>query len=118
MRTTTFFALALTIGSLAGSTVIAQTPPDLPPRATSDVLTSSDAPLGPHDVIEIKVFQDPSLNTKVAIGDDGKINMPLLGKVDVSGLSPNQVEIRIKGLLEARYITKADVSVQVAEYGN
>ncbi|HYM62867.1 MAG TPA: hypothetical protein VEZ11_18420, partial [Thermoanaerobaculia bacterium] len=55
------------------STAVAQmsSPMDTTPR--SDVLTSTDAPLGPHDVIDLKVFQDPSLNTRAAVGDDGKV---------------------------------------------
>ena len=44
--------------------------------------------------------------------------MPLLGKVDVSGLTPTDLEARIKALLEAKYINKADVSVTVLEAGS
>jgi len=77
--------------------------------------SASDAPIGPRDVIEVKVFQDPNLNTKTTVTDDGRITMPLIGKVNVSGLTPSEVETRIKGLLEAKYINKADVSVTVAE---
>ena len=58
--------------------------------------SASDAPIGPRDVIEVKVFQDPSLNTKMTVTDDGRITMPLLGKVDVSGLTPTEVETSMK----------------------
>src|SRR3954471_824281 len=77
--------------------------------------SASDAPIGPRDVIEVKVFQDPTLNTKMTVTDDGRITMPLLGKVDVSGLTPGELETRIKTMLEAKYINKADVSVSVLE---
>jgi polysaccharide export outer membrane protein len=80
--------------------------------------SASDAPIGPRDVIEIKVFQDPSLNTKMTVTDDGRITMPLLGKVDVSGLTPTELETRIRTMLEAKYINKADVSVSVIEAGS
>ncbi|MEA2236577.1 MAG: polysaccharide biosynthesis/export protein [Thermoanaerobaculia bacterium] len=80
--------------------------------------SASDAPIGPRDQIEIKVFQDPSLYTKMTVTDDGRITMPLIGKVDVSGLTPTEVEMRIKALLEAKYINKADVSVTVTEAGS
>ena len=62
---------------------------DTPPSA-------SDAPIGPRDVIEVKVYQDPNLYTKMTVTDDGRITMPLLGKVDVSGLTPTELEGRIK----------------------
>lgn len=84
---------------------------DTPPSA-------SDAPIGPRDVIEVKVFQDPNLYTKMTVTDDGRITMPLLGKVDVSGLTPSELETRIKALLEAKYINKADVTVTVIEAGS
>lgn len=90
------------------------------PRAAvlEPLSTSSDAPIGPRDVLEIKIFQDPSLNTRATVNDDGRITMPLIGKVEVTGLTPGQVELKIKTLLEARYITRADVSVQVLEAGS
>jgi polysaccharide export outer membrane protein len=80
--------------------------------------SSTDAPLGARDVLDIKVLQDSNLNTKTTIGDDGKLTMPLLGKVDVSGMTATQAEQHIKSLLESKYMTKADVVLQVLEYGN
>jgi len=82
------------------------------------VPSASDAPIGPRDYIEVKVFQDPNLNTKITVGDDGRITMPLLGKVEVSGLTPVDLETRIKTMLEAKYIAKADVTVTVLEAGS
>lgn len=79
--------------------------------------SASDAPIGPRDFIEVKVFQDPTLNTKMTVTDDGRITMPLIGKVDVSGLTPTEVEQRIKTLLE-KFINKPDVSVTVLEAGS
>jgi len=79
--------------------------------------SASDAPIGPRDYIEVKVFQDPTLNTKMTVSDDGRITMPLIGKVEVSGLTPTDLEARIKSLLE-KYINKPDVSVTVLEAGS
>jgi polysaccharide export outer membrane protein len=64
------------------------------------------------------VFQDPTLNTTGTVTDEGRFAMPLLGKIDVAGLTPTQLEMRIKQLLEARYIKQADVTVTVVEFGN
>src|SRR6185369_2320512 len=79
---------------------------------------AGDAPLGARDVVDIKVLQDSNLNTKATVGDDGKLTMPLLGKVDVAGMTPSEAEVHIKSLLESKYMTKADVVLQVLEYGN
>ena len=83
-----------------------------------DLATASNARVGPRDIIQVTVLQDEKLNTRATVSDDGQINMPQVGKVDVSGLTPREVEMRIKSILEARYLTKADVSVQVVEFGN
>jgi polysaccharide export outer membrane protein len=79
---------------------------------------SSDAPLGPRDVIDIRVAQDPTANTRATVGEDGRINMPYLNKVDAAGLTPTQLEARLKAALEAKVLTRADVSVQVVEFGS
>jgi polysaccharide export outer membrane protein len=80
--------------------------------------TSIDARIGSRDVLEIKVVQDPSMNTRATVSDDGRITLNLVGKVEIAGLTTNQAELKIKTLLEAQYIKKADVSVQIVEYGS
>ncbi|HXH39147.1 MAG TPA: polysaccharide biosynthesis/export family protein [Thermoanaerobaculia bacterium] len=121
MKRVSHFAVVIAVLASAvfsQSPVSAQT--QVPPGSLLGESSSSasDAPIGPRDYIEIKVFQDPNLYTKMTVTDDGRITMPLIGKVDVSGLTPSEVEARIKGLLEAKYINKADVSVTVLEAGS
>jgi polysaccharide export outer membrane protein len=78
----------------------------------------SDLPIGPRDTLDIRVLQDPTLNTRALVGDDGKVTFGLIGKVDLAGLTVTQAEARIKAKLEAGFITRADVSVQIVEAGN
>jgi len=117
------FSIAITAAVLASAAfgqnqnvVQSQVPPGSM-LANSAAPSASDAPIGPRDFIEVKVFQDPNLYTKMTVTDDGRINMPLIGKVDVSGLTPSEVEARLKGLLE-KYINNPDVSVTVLEAGS
>ena len=63
--------------------------------AVAQNVPAGDAPLGARDVLDIKVLQDSNLNTKTTIGDDGKLTMPLLGKVDVAGMTPSEAEVHI-----------------------
>jgi polysaccharide export outer membrane protein len=109
----TLTAVMLTAAALA-QPAMAQT--QVPPGTMlgESAPSASDAPIGPRDYIEIKVFQDSSLNTKTTVGDDGRITMPLLGKFEVSGLTPSDLEARLKTMLE-KYINKPDVSVTVLE---
>jgi len=116
MKITTAIAVLLfAAASLAAQTGVLQ--PQLQPEPTP-AAASSDAPIGPRDVLEIRVFQDPSLNSRATVTDDGKISFSFLGKLDVSGLTPAQLEQKIKAALEKQYMQKADVTVLVAEAGN
>lgn len=87
----------------------------LPAAAQELPMLTSDAALGPGDEISVSVLEDPNINADVRLSDDGQILLKVLGKVDVSGLSAQGIEARIKSLLEANYLTKATVSVQVKE---
>src|SRR5436190_5721138 len=111
-RKLTFFAVAM----LAAG-VFAQSPIPAPLSSQPNAI-ASDAPVGSRDVLEIHVFQDPTLNVRATVGDDGAINMPPIGKIAVTGMTLTQIEQRIKALLEARYLNKADVSVDLIEAGS
>ena len=113
-RILTFMAAAMVA---AGALAQAPQPPN-PPLAAQPMAIASDAPVGSRDVIEIHVFQDPSLNARVTVGDDGTITMPPVGKFSVTGLTLTQIEQRIKSLLESRYLNKADVTVDLIEAGS
>ncbi|HEY6138911.1 MAG TPA: polysaccharide biosynthesis/export family protein [Thermoanaerobaculia bacterium] len=79
---------------------------------------ASEAPIGPRDVLDIRVFQDPNLNTTATVTDNGQISFPLIGKIDVNGLRPVELERAIKTSLEKGLLQKADVTVLVLQAGN
>lgn len=117
MKITTAIAVLL----FAAASLAAQTTgvlqPQVQPESTPTV-ASSDAPIGPRDVLEIRVLQDPTMNARPIVTDDGKISFGFLGKLDVNGLTPVQLEQKIKSELEKKYMQHADVTVLVAEAGN
>ena len=100
-------ALVLTL-SLATAAVAQQ---DMP-------LLSTDAPVGPRDVIDVKVLEDPTMSGRTTVSDEGEIVLNVVGKLQVSGLNAAQIENRLKGILEASFITRATVSVQVIEFAS
>lgn len=81
-------------------------------------LLSSDSPVGPRDVLDIKVLEDPNISGRATISDDGTVILNVVGKVDVAGLTAAQIEARLRQILEANFIKKATVSVQVVEFGS
>lgn len=72
--------------------------------------------IGPKDLLEIKVFELPELNQTVRVSEDGTITIPLLGQVKIEGLTKDELEQRISGLLEEKYLKNARVSVFIKEY--
>ncbi len=72
--------------------------------------------VGPKDLITISVFEVPELNITVRISEDETITLPLLGRVEVGGLTRFQVEKKLASLLEEKYLKNAQVTVFIKEY--
>ena len=74
--------------------------------------------LGPKDLVEIKVIELPDLNGERRVGDDGAIDLPLLGKLPVAGLTASEMGDRLEAILTSKYVNRANVSVVIKEYAN
>ncbi len=72
--------------------------------------------LRPLDVLVMRVFQEPDLETTYKIGANGYIVLPLINAVKVGGLTLQDAQQRIKELYEKDYLVKAEVSLYIAEY--
>ena len=72
--------------------------------------------LVPDDLVEIKVYQQPDLETKARIEQDGTVTMPLLGAVRLGEKTVEQARAMIRGRLAKDYLVNPEVSVTVIEY--
>jgi polysaccharide export outer membrane protein len=72
--------------------------------------------VGPKDLVTISVFDVPELNITVRISEDGTITLPLLGNIQVGGLTRFQMEKRLAALLEKSYLKNAQVTIFIKEY--
>ena len=77
---------------------------------------SADYIIGPGDVLEISVYDHPDLQTRVRVGSDGAIVMPLLGQVGVAELTTAGVGEKITTLLADGYLVNPQVNVFVIEF--
>ncbi|NQT23482.1 MAG: polysaccharide export protein [Candidatus Omnitrophica bacterium] len=68
------------------------------------------------DVLKITVHEHPDLETRTRVTSDGSITFPLLGKLNVVGLTVQELETEIKTLLEKDYLVSAQVLVFIEEY--
>jgi polysaccharide export outer membrane protein len=72
--------------------------------------------IGPKDLLDIKVFEVPELNIERRVSEEGTISLPLIGDVPVQGLTDVELAERLQALLEAKYVQRASVAVQVREF--
>ena len=70
--------------------------------------------IGPSDVLAINVWKDTELSRTVTVRPDGKISLPLVGELEVSGLTASSVQ-RLIGQRLAEYISSPQVTVMVQE---
>jgi polysaccharide export outer membrane protein len=88
----------------------------IPPAPESFRRGGSDYKVGRQDLLEIKVFDLDELNQTVRVADDGSITVPLLGRLQVAGLTKGELETLIARLLEERFVRDPQVTIFVKEY--
>lgn len=138
----TFLLLACTVGvAWAGSPVEPTAPPadagpvaDLaaPPDPAREAEPSGEPPapallvpppvlpaaylIGAEDVLQVAVYGEPSLSGQMPVDATGAIDVPLIGRVAVTGRNAVAVGVEISERLRAGYITNPNVTVSVASY--
>jgi polysaccharide export outer membrane protein len=82
------------------------------------VQITADYKIGPGDVLEISVYGEESLNRKdLVVRPDGKTSFPLVGDVQVGGLTTVQAKEALEQSLH-EYIPGAVASVSVMQLGS
>lgn len=104
------------------STTPTDTTPALSTSATQTSSTaaasgiSSDYIIGPEDVLQVTVFDVSDLNETVRVANDGTIAMPLLGRIEASGLTADQLRDKLEQALGKNLLQHPQVSVFVQQY--
>ncbi len=86
-------------------------PDVLPTRATARETASSDYLVSPQDVLEVSVYQVPSLNRTVQVDGSGRITLPLVGVVQAAGKTTHDLELLIAQRFGSRYLKDPQVAV-------
>jgi polysaccharide export outer membrane protein len=107
-RSVRLLLLATYIGLFALAAAFAQQ--EAPPLQVNDYR------IGPKDLLEITVFGLPELTQTVRVAEDGSITMSLLGKVEVAGLTAQELEKKLASILDKQYTKEARVTVFIREY--
>jgi len=100
------FFLALV--AIVSSHAIAQAPPQL-----------SMYKLGSGDMISIRVLGEDDLRReKIRLSDAGTVSFPVLGEIQVKGMTVGGLEDYITRSLKGRYLLNPQVTVAIDEYRN
>ena len=110
-------ALVALVAVVAATSAIAQSAQPAQPRAAA---VSAEYRLALGDTIRITVFQSPDLSLETRISEAGVISYPLLGSVNLAGLTVAEAEQRIAaGLRTGNFVNQPQVSINVvAARGN
>ena len=101
-------------GSSGGTTT---TPAPANYSATAPAAVSNDAyRLGAGDKISVNVFGENDLSGEFLVGDDGRVDMPLIGAVPAQGQSVTEFQNAIVGRYSNGYLKDPKVSVSVLNY--
>ena len=99
------------------SKIAAQPPGGSLEQKTLPPVNSSTPVIGPGDEIEITVYGASDLSGHTRVNGEGNISMPLIGYVQVAGLSSSQAEKAIETHLRENNVVKdPQVAVYVKEY--
>lgn len=93
------------------------------PKEVQAFLKKNHAPISgveyrllPPDIIRITSIRIPEINgVDQQIRPDGKINLPLIGEIEVAGKTPKEVESEITALA-GKYYADVDANVQVISF--
>jgi polysaccharide export outer membrane protein len=96
-----FAALLMAATPLAQAQTTAAKPAVARPAADAD-----QSRIGAGDTIRITVYQSPDLSLETRVNEGGAISYPLLGRVQLAGLSVNAAEAHIASELKRRDFVK------------
>lgn len=72
--------------------------------------------LGPQDQVKITVFDEPDLTNIYRVDSDGFITFPMINRVAASGITPAELQDRLRSMLANGYIKNPQVRVEVEGY--
>ncbi|UJR80401.1 Capsular polysaccharide synthesis enzyme CpsC, polysaccharide export [Sandaracinus amylolyticus] len=109
MRSFAFVAVCLFTASCGPSGRI-----ERPPTSGEE-----DTTLGASDVFDVRVFGEEELSGTYRVAQDGTIDYPFIGRMEVAGLEPYEIADLVEGRLrDDGYLVNPQVSVFVQEYNS
>jgi protein involved in polysaccharide export with SLBB domain len=87
-----------------------------PATIVSTISAPSDYQLSTDDQIAVEVFGEDDLRTAARLNADGAVSLPLLGSVQLAGLTLNQTARKLTELYGRDYLVNPKVNVMLIAY--
>jgi polysaccharide export outer membrane protein len=88
-----------------------------PPERDVPVVTPSYT-VGAGDSIKVRVYDEDRLSGTYAIAQDGRVDLPWVGKISVAGLGPEQIADLVESRYADGYLVSPQIVVEVDAYGS
>ena len=92
------------------------TTPATPSAPAAPTSGRSDYYLQPGDLVRVIVFQEDDLTRDVRVSNECTISLPMIGSIDVKGLTPHAAQELIRKKYDADYLVNPQINVMVTEY--
>ncbi len=95
--------------------------------AAAAPVPAASAPLhveGPHytigagDILRVRVYEEPRLSGSYTVSQDGRIDLPWIGKVNVTGLGVDQIAELVETRYAEGYLVSPQVVVDIETFGS
>jgi len=84
--------------------------------ASAEEARDSTYVLRPNDIIRLDVYEEPDLSGAVRILKTGQASFPLIGSLEISGLSVSAASTKIRDLYAKDYLVDPKLTLTVQEY--
>lgn len=79
-------------------------------------MVSSTYRLSPYDVVDVSVYNEEDLHTRARLGSDGTVLLPLIGNIDLGGLTVSEANDAIQKRYAQGFVKDPHVLVTVLQY--
>ncbi|MET0658133.1 MAG: polysaccharide biosynthesis/export family protein, partial [Steroidobacteraceae bacterium] len=77
----------------------------------------ADYKVGPGDLVKITVYGAPDMSTEVRVAETGGITCPLIGPVQVAGLSTGEIEkLLVTRYVDGGFLRQPQIAVLITEF--
>ena len=112
----TVASLTVTQPTAAASPIAAASPSTITPAAEPQQADLRLEALGMGDMVRVTVFRNPELTTEGRVSERGTILFPMIGEVNIAGLTPSQAGARIADKLRSgKYVVNPEVTVSMMQ---